>query len=337
MASIRQLNTKHWQVQIRRLGLKPISKTFINKDTAIKWGNITESEIDRGIYLSREEAERITISELIDRYSKEVTPLKKSSERELSRLKNLNSFFGSFTLARLQSSMVAQYRDERLNEGLSGSTVVKDLNTLSHIVDTAIKEWNCHISFNPVKNIRRPKPNPSRTRRLYPYEEQKLLAVCREHSLMMEAIVVFAIETGMRLGEMINLQWKDVDLSKSIATLHTTKNGELRQVPLSSKAKDVLNQLPRHIERQFVFWRWKTPSGFEASWQRVIKRSSLVDFRFHDLRHEATSRLFEKGLSVMEVSAITGHKTLQMLKRYTHLDAEDIVQKLNYKEQGYPL
>ena len=331
MASIRQLNTKHWQVQIRRLGLKPISKTFINKDTAIKWGNITESEIDRGIYLSREEAERITISELIDRYSKEVTPLKKSSERELSRLKNLNSFFGSFTLARLQSSMVAQYRDERLNEGLSGSTVVKDLNTLSHIVDTAIKEWDCHIPINPVKNIRRPRVNPSRTRRLYPQEEQILLAVCREHSLMMEAIVLFAIETAMRLSEMIHLEWSDIDLPQSTATLNSTKNGEVRYVPLSRKAKELLNKLPRHIESQKIFWRWRTASGFEASWQRIVKKSNLVDFRFHDLRHEATSRLFEKGLSMMEVSLITGHKTLQMLKRYTHLDAQDIAQKLNYK------
>lgn len=329
MASIRQLKTKHWQVQIRRLGLKPISKTFINKDTAIKWANITESEIDRGIYLNRDEAERITFSELIHRYSKEVTPLKKSSTRELSRLKMLDQFFGKCTLARLQSSMVAQFRDERLGQGLSGSTVVKDLNTLSHIINTAMKEWNCHISFNPVKNIRRPKLNLSRTRRLYPYEEQILIRACREHSLLMEVIVLFAIETAMRLSELVNLEWKDIDLLNNIATLHRTKNGEVRQVPLSRRAKDILNQLPRHIESKRVFWRWHTASGFESSWQRVIKKSKLIDFRFHDLRHEATSRLFEKGLSMMEVSAITGHKTLQMLKRYTHLDARDIAQKLN--------
>ena len=332
MASIRQLNTKHWQVQIRRLGLKHISKTFINKDIAIKWANITESEIDRGIYLNRDEAERITFTELIKRYSKEVTPLKKSSGRELSRLKKLDHFFGPYTIARLQSSMVAEYRDRRLSEGLSGATVVKDLNTLSHVIDTAIKEWDCHIPINPVKNIRRPKLSPSRTRRLCPKEEQVLLMACREHSIMMEVIVLFAIETAMRLGEMINLEWKDIDLSKSIVTLNMTKNGEARQVPLSRRAKDLLNQLPRHIESQSVFWRWQTPSGFEASWQRVIKKSKLEDFRFHDLRHEATSRLFENGLSVMEVSAITGHKTLQMLKRYTHLDAQDIAQKLNFKE-----
>jgi len=331
MASIRQLNTKHWQVQIRRLGLKPIRKTFINKDTAIKWANIIESEIDRGIYLNRDEAERITFSELIKRYSKEVTPLKKSSDRELSRLKKLDHFFGPYTLARLQSSMVAEYRDRRLSEGLSGATVVKDLNTLSHIIDTAIKEWDCHIPINPVKNIRRPRLNPSRTRRLYPQEEQILLVACREHSLMMEAIVLFAIETAMRLSEMIHLEWSDIDLSQSTATLHTTKNGEVRHVPLSRKAKELLNKLPRHIESQKIFWRWLTASGFEASWQRVVKKSNLVDFRFHDLRHEATSRLFEKGLSMMEVSLITGHKTLQMLKRYTHLDAQDIAQKLNYK------
>jgi len=331
MASIRQLNTKHWQVQIRRLGLKSISKTFISKDTAIKWANITESEIDRGIYLNRDEAERITLSELIQRYSLEVTSFKKSKARELSRLKKLDHFFGVYTLARLQSSIVAQFRDERLREGLSGSTVLKDLNTLSHIIDTAMKEWNCHIPFNPVKNIRRPKHSPSRTRRLYSHEEQLLLINCREHSFMMEAIVLFAIETAMRLGEIIQLQWNDIDLEKNIAKLHMTKNGEARKVPLSKKAIDILNQLPKHIERKTVFWRWTTISGFETSWQRVLKKSNLRDFRFHDLRHEGTSRLFEKGLSMMEVSVVTGHKTLQMLKRYTHLDAEGIVQKLNEK------
>jgi integrase len=135
----------------------------------------------------------------------------------------------------------------------------------------------------------------------------------------------------MRLSEMIHLEWSDIDLSQSTATLHTTKNGEVRHVPLSRKAKELLNKLPRHIESQKIFWRWLTASGFEASWQRVVKKSNLVDFRFHDLRHEATSRLFEKGLSMMEVSLVTGHKTLQMLKRYTHLDAQDIAQKLNYK------
>jgi len=148
---------------------------------------------------------------------------------------------------------------------------------------------------------------------------------------MMEAIVLFAIETAMRLSEMIHLEWSDIDLSQSTATLNTTKNGEVRQVPLSRKAKELLNKLPRHIESQKIFWRWLTACGFEASWQRVVKKSNLVDFRFHDLRHEATSRLFEKGLSMMEVSLITGHKTLQMLKRYTHLDAQDIAKKLNYK------
>ena len=171
MAYFKQLKTKRWQVQIRRYGVKLVTKTFPTKSEAKIWANHIESEIDRGIYVSRYEAEHVTFSELIHRYQKEVTPYKKSASREISRLKCLNNFFGEISLARINSEMVARFRDERLFLNLSGSTVIKDLNTLSHIIDTAIKEWGCYLPSNPVKNIRKPKVNAPRSRRLSPEEE----------------------------------------------------------------------------------------------------------------------------------------------------------------------
>jgi integrase len=331
MAYFKQLKTKRWQVQIRRYGVKPETKTFPNRDEAKIWARLIESEIDRNIYVSRYEAEHVTFSELVHRYQKEVTPYKKSAAREISRLKCLNKFFGRFVLARINSEMVACFRDERLSLNLSGATVIKDLNTLSHIIDTAIKEWGFYLPLNPVKNIRKPRANNSRSRRLTNEEEIILLAQCRKHSLMLESVVIFAIETAMRLGEIINLNWSDIDMERQIATLLHTKNGEVRQVPISNAAITSVRALPRHIASLKVFWRWKTVSSFESSWQRVLAKSEIKNFRFHDLRHEATSRLFEKNLNMLEVSTITGHKTLQMLKRYTHLSIDKITKKINEK------
>jgi integrase len=147
----------------------------------------------------------------------------------------------------------------------------------------------------------------------------------------MESVVILAIETAMRLGEIINLNWSDIDMERQIATLLHTKNGEVRQVPLSNSAIASVRALPRHIASLKVFWRWKGVSSFESSWQRVLAKSEIKNFRFHDLRHEATSRLFEMNLNMMEVSTITGHKTLQMLKRYTHFSIDKIAKKISEK------
>jgi integrase len=331
MAYFKQLKTKRWQVQIRRYGVKPETKTFPTRDEAKIWARLIESEIDRGIYVSRYEAEHITFSELVNRYQKEVTPFKKSASREISRLRCLNTFFGEFALARINSEMVACFRDERLSLNLSGATVVKDLNTLSHIIDTAIKEWGFYLHLNPVKNIRKPRVNNSRSRRLSYEEEIILLAQCRKHSLMMQSVVIFAIETAMRLGEIINLKWSDIDITNRIINIFETKNGEMRKIPLSNFSINTLKTLTKRLGSDKVFWRWKSVSSFESSWQRVLLKSGIKNFRFHDLRHEATSRLFEMNLNMMEVSTITGHKTLQMLKRYTHLSVDKITQKINEK------
>ena len=183
--------------------------------------------------------------------------------------------------------------------------------------------------MNPARMVRRPSPARGRERRLSKDEEKRLIEACRASSApMLAPIVAIALQTAMRLGELMSLEWKHIDLRTRVATLPETKNGELRRVPLSSGAIGVLHQLPRNLANGRVFWRWSRADSFENAWRRAVKAAGLEDFRFHDLRHEATTRFFEQGLGVMEVAAITGHKTMQMLKRYTHLHAEELVARL---------
>ena len=329
MASLRQLSNTKWQAQVRRAGHKPVTNTFLTKSDAAMWARDVESKIDRGVFLDRTEAEKTPISQLFERYLKEVTPLKRSGSREKSLLKLLNKHFGFLMATQLQSKHVAEFRDLRIGQGKAGATVIKELNTLSHVIDVAIKDWGLALVTNPVKIIRKPKNANGRNRRLSRDEEVKLMKACREcRTQMLEPIVVFAIETGMRLSELLRLEHKDVDYRLRVARLHETKNGEVRDVPLSNKAIGILQGMPRRIDERRVFWAWRGADSIQHTWRRAVSKAGLVDFHFHDLRHEATSRFFELGLNLMEVASITGHKTLQMLKRYTHLKAEDLAKKL---------
>ena len=329
MASIRELKTGKWQAQVRRRGIKPVVQSFKTKMEAARWARLLESEIDRGVFVDRTEGERTTIGELIDRYLVEVTPGKKSASREKRRLNALKRHFGAFSPVALRSTHVAQYRDARLANGLAGATVVKELNSLSHVLDVAMKDWGIHIPSNPVKQVRRPQVARGRDRRLMPGEEARLFDACnRSRALMLAPVVCFAIETGMRMGEILALQWRYVDLQSRVATLPDTKTGEARRVPLSNAAVAAISSLPRHISDGRVFWIWRRGDSLESVWRRVVSWAGIEDLRFHDLRHEAVSRFFELGLNPMEVASISGHKSLQMLKRYTHLKAEKLAQRL---------
>lgn len=330
MASIRELESGRWQVQVRHRGMRPSVKSFKTKTEADRWGRLLESEIDRGCFLDRTEAERTTVGELIDRYLAEVTPTKRATQSETSCLTGLKRHFGMVAVASLQARHVAAYRDERISAGKAGGTVIHELNSLSHVIDTAMRDWSLPLLSNPVKLVRKPKAAKGRDRRFHGDEEQRLMAACKaSHSgFMLTPLVQLALETGMRLGELLSLEWPLIEMQKRVAGLPLTKNGETREVPLSTAALACLSSIPRNIASQRVFWVWKRTDSVEHAWSRAVKAASIIDFRFHDLRHEAVSRLFELGLNPLEVAAISGHKTLQMLKRYTHLKATELVKKL---------
>ena len=320
--------TQKWQAIIRRQGVQSQVKTFVRKEEAIKWARQIEIEIDKGFIHHLSHDDPMVFKDIAYRYEREISIHKKSYLREKSRLKCLINHFGKLYLNQINASKVALFRDLRLSQGLSGATVIKDLNTLSHILSMAKKEWGYYLPFNPVKEIRKPKPSSHRQRRIRPDEESLLLAMARQSkSMMLEAMIIFAIETGMRLGELLKATWDDVD--EGLLTIHDSKNGEARVVPLSSLAQHTIQSLPMSISTRRLFWCWKTVSGFQSTWQRLIKRAGLQGLRFHDLRHEAISRFFEKGLNTMEVAAISGHKSMQVLKQYTHIHPRYLIRRLN--------
>jgi len=338
MASVKK-RVSGYQVQIRRKGFPPLSRMFASRKDAETWARMIESEMDRGIFLDRTEADRTTLGDILKRYQQEVSPLKRSGAIEIVRI---NRFLRTEKLCNYKASaltgkLLSEWRDRRLQE-VSGSSVNRELNLLSHAINIARKEWGIYIN-NPVEFILRPKQNRPRERRLEPGELERLLLELEltnrneqgcftaggTHNYWLKPIVLLAIETGMRQSELLSLTWAKVDLVRRTATLEQTKNGSRRIVPLSKAAYKALDGLPRSIDgRVFPTTREAVKRGF----MRATERAGIADLHFHDLRHEATSRLFEKGLNVMEVGSITGHKTLSMLQRYTHLRPENLLQKL---------
>ncbi len=204
----------------------------------------------------------------------------------------------------------------------------------------AIREWRLGLVYNPVAAVRKPALAPGRNRRLTPGEEQALLAECDAASNpMLGWIVRLALHTGMRAGEIQSLRCHQVDLERRVIRLDKTKNGSARSVPLIEPAVDVLRAAVAHeirpADTDLVFWGepgrdgQRRPFEFNPAWRRARQRAGITGLRFHDLRHEAVSRLVELGLGDQEVAAISGHKSMQMLRRYTHLRAEDLVERLD--------
>jgi len=316
-----------WRVKIRRKGYPIQTRSFDTKATAERWARDIENEMDKGVFIDRTESEKNTLRDVLSRYHDEVTPLKRGASAEAPRLRAMMLRpIAEIKIAALSSSVIAKYRDARLKE-VAGATVNKELNLIAHALETARREWGIHIAENPVRLVRRPQGAKPRDRRLHGDEEQRLLGACADaRNPFLLPVVKLAIETAMRQGEIVSLDWKHVDLKKCIAYLPETKNGEARGVPLSSAAITTIRALPQSLSGNL--FPGITAEAIKRAFMRACARAELEDFRFHDLRHEATSRLFEKGLNPMEVASITGHKTLQMLKRYTHLRAEDLVKKL---------
>ena len=314
-----------WEASIEKKGFPRISRTFDTKSEAEIWAATVESEIGRGVFLSRKEAESTTLSESLDRYEREISSSKKGHRREKTRISVWKTHpLAKRFLASIRGSDMASYRDERIKAGYSANTIRLELAIISHLFEIARKEWGMEGLHNPVKAIRMPSPPAGRERRLQSGELEKLLESLSEE---MGQVVRFALETAMRRGEIAGMTWEMVDLKKRIVMLPETKNGQKRIVPLSSVAVTILKE--RLNTRRIDGKVWDI--GLDAISQdfaKACRETGISGLHFHDLRHEATSRLFEKGFDTMEVRTITGHKTLQMLARYTHLRAEDLAERM---------
>lgn len=313
MATIRKRNNKY-QAQVRLQGQYK-SKSFNNIKDAKKWSTHLENKINLGGELETLD-KSILLKDLLKRYLKEITPFKKGKVREEQRIKRLiKDNVSKKHLYLIKTKDFVEFKNKRLVSG--NRTCRYDLSLLHHLYNVAIKQWNYPILFNPVSNVPKPKCNPPRERRLSDNELKYILNEKFKNPNVIK-IIEIALETGMRRSEILNV--KREHLNDHILYLPDTKNSYPRKIPLTNKAKKILDNcyLPFKI----------SDNAFKLAWKRMIKRSGIQDLHFHDLRHEAISRFFEKNLSIPEVALISGHKDVRQLMRYTHLKLENLVKKI---------
>lgn len=314
-----------WRAQIRRKGYPTLSATFDTKAEAQRWAAEIEGDMSRSRFVDTREAESTTLDEALTRYVNEVSESKKGSAQEKVRAKKWQkSEYAGKSLAAIRSSDMAAYRDSELKSGKSTATVRLNLALISHLYTVASKDWGIQGLKNPCTAIRMPKGSKQRERRPSTTELKALYKQASEVNAELPVIIELAVETAMRRSELVMLR-KD-QIRGRVAFLEDTKNGERRSVPLSTRAVELLEGLPTPIDGgRYFHLKLDSVSNYFAL---ACEAAKIKDLRLHDMRHEATSRLFERGLSIMEVASITGHKTLAMLKRYTHLCPNDLAEKL---------
>lgn len=337
--------SRTFRVKIRIKGFEPATQSFDRKTDAKRWAEKTETAMREGRFFPERQAAQRTLAELVDRYTAEVCPEKKSGPHTARLLAWWKAEHGYRVLADLTPEVLAELRDKlgaktneqgRRNEGkrISGSTVNRYMAALSHALTMASREWGW-IRDNPMRRVTKKKEGRGRVRILSDSERERLLAACRASGAWyLEPAVILALSTGMRQGEILGLRWPDLDLKRDRLVLEDTKNGDRRGVALVGPARDVLADLSkyRRIDTDLVF---PETGSFRWSWLRAVRRAKIIDFRFHDLRHTAASYLAMNGATPSEIAAVLGHRTLAMVKRYAHLHDEHIEGVMNRMSERF--
>lgn len=342
MASFTETPGGSWRVQIENRGKREY-KTFKNKSLANRWASQREAELARGMVASADDAQRTPFSEVIETYRKKVLPTKRNRSDRFT-LNTLEKRFARTRLIALYTKDIADFRDDQLAAGKAPATVVKELNLLRVVIDYAIRDMGIYLPANPARLVKNPTVRNSRDRVFIADEEKRLFAEFK--TPMLKAIARLALETACRLGELLNMDWQDIDFAKRTLHIPKTKTDTTRTIPLSAVALKELKKLPRPIDGGRVFSCWKRGDSFENSWKRALSRAQksyeeecknagdrsdpriLADLRFHDFRHIATSRLARVFPNVIELSRITGHKDLSSLNRYYHIAPEELAARL---------
>jgi integrase len=325
MASVKPRG-RYWTARIRKPGIN-LHKTFDTKAEAEAWSAAEEAKIEAGEW--KPPSATLTIADLFDRYSREVSPHKGNPEFDTYRLVALAKMLRG-PVESCDAARLAEWRDERLKQVSPGS-VNRELGLIGAVFTRAIKEWRLPIAVNPVHQIMRPRNPPHRTRRV---TDAELAVVVRQLGWdrvsapetlyqWVAWIACLGLETAMRRGEMLSMTWANVH--DRHVHLPKTKNGHARNVPLSSGARALFGLLERG-EGQIVPLK---PNTFEQYWIRAVKATGIKDLHMHDLRHEATTRMAPKFRDAMELSRVTGHRTLAALQMYYHPDVEDLSRKLD--------
>lgn len=339
MASIVRRKGKNgvtYQAKIRKKG-RTLSKTFRRKTDANMWASQIETDISRG-QLPSPDAMKHTLAELISRYTQNELDGIKTAEDKIRHLKWWEDQIGSYKLADISPKVLSECRD-KLKKGRAPGTVNRYMVSLSHCFSIAVREWEW-LDINPVLKVRKLKEPRGRVRflsddetsptgEIIEGERTRLLEACKNsRNRQLYTIVILALSTGMRKGEILNLAWDSIDLKKGRITLMDTKNGETRSVPVTGTALNLLKKHAkvRRIHTALVFPDkvGKGPANIRDAWLAALERAKIEDFRFHDLRHTAASYLAMSGATLAEIAEILGHKTLAMVKRYSHFSTDHV-------------
>lgn len=338
---------KQYRVKLRLRGHRAASATFDRMTDAKRWAAETEAAIRAGRYFDQAEARRHTVADLVDRYLGETLPnanIRGKRERTL-HLNMWRELLGHVTLADLTAPKINEVRSKMLSRitrrgrPVEPGTINRQLMVLASMLTTAVKDYGW-LDDSPMRKLSKLAEPRGRVRFLSAAEREALLRECAIESADLHCIVSLAIATGARKGELIGLNWRDVDLQRGMLTFHETKNGERRSVPLSSFAHGMLAERAkvRRIDTNLVFpGRTGKPIAYEKMFEAARARAKIDNFRFHDLRHTAASELAMNGATLAEIAEVLGHKTLAMVKRYSHLTeghTRGVLERMNSKVFG---
>lgn len=330
-----------YRARVRKFGHPTRTKTFTRKTDAIAWARALEARIDKGQTIPDQEVSRHTLKKAIDKYLLDVLPYQTRNSNGRNKIRLLQWWkdeYGSYSLASFTPAVIAEGRDKLrrtwyTRKGKHGSEVKRErtprtVNTyliaLSSVLTVARDEW-LWIEANPVTKVKKLTEARGRVRFLSDDERKALLTACKAStSKTLYPVVILALSTGMRQGEILGLAWDRVNLSRGTIILEDTKNGERRTVPLVGLAAETLKEYRRthrRIDTPLVFpdETGTRPTEVRMAWRNAIRKAGIEDFRFHDLRHSAASYLAMNGASLVEIADVLGHKTLAMVKRYSHL------------------
>jgi integrase len=338
-----------YRAKVRLKGFPSQSATFERKTDAKEWAKQTEASMRQGRHFKTAEAKKHTVGELIDRYLRE---MEKKNPKRVVDVRPLLGWWkgemGVYLLSDVSRALIVEHRDKLLNttghhvERRSNSTVNRYMTALGNAFTVATNEWEW-VEENPMRKISKLSEPRGRVRFLDDEEREQLLEACKvSKSPQLHILVVLALSTGARHGEIINLRWSDVDLQRRVIILHDTKNKERRLLPLAHYALQFMeaHSKVRNIASDLVFPSPSNPMKVwdsRSSWLSALQKANIQNFRFHDLRHSCASYLAMNGASLAEIAEVLGHKTLQMVKRYAHLSeahTAKVVQSMNERIFG---
>ena len=301
---------------------KRFSTEATDKKVAEKIYHKVMTQVAEGKWLEKLPEEDKMFKEMMDKYLTEYSIYKTPSGhlRDKGIAKRLNAYFGNPLLKDVTPSTITDYKSFRKKEKACPATIERELGLLKRAFNLAVREWEW-CRDNPVSRVSRERFNNQVERWLSPEEESRLLAVCPE---WLKDIIIFAMNTGMRQGEILGIEWSHVDLFRKTATVMRSKNGERRTIPLNQSALEVLKSKAkvRHIMSSYVFTSKIGTRIDQANllkaFYKTLEKAKIENFRFHDLRHTFATRLVQAGIDLYKVAKLLGHKDIRMTQRYSH-------------------